>query len=317
MRRGSFLAALILSLAFIEARAGMREIILLPEKAHDPVYDFLAATEMTGAVLELPMDPHVTGADRSPEIDYLFTALRHGRPTPNGTMGLHLPWHGSLAVHMARPRPFETPAILRASGIRHVVVHDLSLRAAWEAIGLRLVHESPSGIAVFEVDSPLSVPRTPAELQERLFDLPHHHLVRGDAGFAGAIKAPDRVRVRAGEPYSFPIVVENQGTISWCANGRIFGLGSRGDLVVGLSRWPGPRPAWPRDMRDSDLTAVGLLPGDVAPGETARVLIRGLAPVRSGEYSADLDFQSTAERWMHGPDSAPAATRLIVEAFWN
>jgi hypothetical protein len=110
-----------------------------------------------------------------------------------------------------------------------------------------------------------------------------------------------------------PLVVENLGDLAWCAEGSVFSGAAR--VVVGVRAWtpldPGVPP--PLNVLGESLSGSGALPHDVAPGETAVVLLRGQAPVRPGLYRVAIDLH------IDGPDGAawfaPADSALaFIEA---
>lgn len=310
-RGGRAAAAALLAFAFLEARMGVHEVRVRPDRAADPAYAWIASRPEAGAVLDAPMGRSGVPAGDLLEAEALFAAAVHGRPTPNGMIATRIPWHEAIAVHLARPRPGETVEILRALGVRWVVARDSATAAAFEAAGLRPVEAAPAGSAVLLVESPLEIPRTPAEMQSRLASLPHARVPSGDVFLAGVVEAPARVSARAGRLFWIEAVVRNDGPETWCADGALTGLGPRGDVRLGVRNWRGAGGAAedrPLELRGRPLERRGLLPADVAPGETAAVPALLLAPRRPGLYRAEAGLVAEEIRWF----GATAAIEIEV-----
>lgn len=309
--RGLFL--ILLALSFCEARWNMHGVDLGIDRAADPAYAWIAAQPAPGGVLDLPMGSMDDPARMKIEYAALLPSLVHGRRTPNGTAGAPVAWQESIAAHTARPRPGETPELLRVLGIRFVVARDGATIATWKRIGLRRVFDSPTGSAVFEVDSPQAFPSSPTEAQDRLAESAHHHATDLH-GLDAVITCDTSPSVPPGWFTRFPIVVRNTGTETWCANGAIYGCGPRGDIMVGAFRMRGGAAEDALDPRGWPLIWHGSLPADVAPGETVTVTVMGLAPREPGVYTLDLDLHAFELGWFHPPDSHPCPVTLRVEA---
>lgn len=300
---------LLFVLSFWEARAGMHPIRLLPERAGDPAWRWLAEQDESGAVIDHPMGQHTIRAGDRHDIQSLFTFLMHGKPTPNGGIATFIPWHESLAVHLARPRPHETLLILRALGVRYVYATDTAAAASWIRAGLRPVYASDSGSFVLIVDSGVqSVPASPRELQDRLFPFFSEHGVVRDSvtPIVGTLRVDNPAVCRAGRPVIFAMVARNDGVDTWCASGALFGFGINRDVLVAIRRWQDvERPNRSvRDMEGYPLHAITLLPCDLAPGETVACGMRALAPPRPGNYRVFFDIYQGDKGWVHERDSA-------------
>ncbi len=308
------LLALLLALSFAESRMGMHATVIFPERARAEAWEWVGAQPGSYAVLEVPMRQILTFDGNLSEAETLFSSMRHGRPTPNGVMAIYLPWHESIAAHLARPQRPEVMALTRALGIRFIVARDDAAARPWIERGLRVVYADTLGLRVLEVEGAASPPRTPAELQERLFDLSHAKLLEDEADRKGAIIAPSRLAARAARKFEVAVEVRNMGTETWCVSGAAFGLGPAGDVIVQTRAWTeaeGPRVGQEvRGVRGQPMRVASMLPYDVAPGETAVAVVKGVAPPRPGRYRIDLDLQVRRGPWFHAADS-PAATMLI------
>jgi hypothetical protein len=323
---------LLLALSFIECRLGMHEAIVRPERAGDPAYAWVGAQPGDFAVLDAPMGFTGPGEYDLTEVHALTAALEHGKSTPNGAMAMQVPWHLSIQQHVARPRPTETPLLLRAFGIRYVVARDSSTAGAFERIGLRRVFDSPRGSRVFEVDSPLPVPQTPAELQERLFEFPHSRHLLETRPPSCRIEVPRKIEVSRGRSLNIPVIVTNTGSETWCAGGAIFGGGPRGDVIALVRRWEilgggaaalDGAAAWngaatkggaerrPLGLRGKPLTGVGYLPADCAPGESCPVTVHGRPPRERGLYRVWIDLCAADIQWFHS--NGEEASSVLVE----
>lgn len=305
----------LLGLAFLESRAGMREITVRPARAADPAYAWLARQPGDFAVLDLPKGQFSVPDLVEDDIDGLWLAWLHGKPTPNGMMAIDLPWLESINKHLARPRPGETPRLLQALGVGYVTAWQTGTAEDLQRAGLTPVFRSDAGVTVLRVDSPAAPARSPAEVQERLFDMAHPRIRAHSSSLRGSIQAPAEMTAAAMEFLRFHVIVKNDGTETWCANGAIFAAGPSGDVIVGTRRivgiGDGAEPE-PRGLHGEPQFLIGILPCDIAPGETGSVLMTGLAPRRPGLYRVDLDLTALNVCWFHPEDSSPTTMLLRV-----
>ncbi len=310
--RGAAAAALLLALAFLESRAGMRETRILPERAGDPAYAWIAGRAEAGGVVDAPMGRMLDMREDLWEAESLFAALVHGRPTPNGTIATLVPWHESIATHLARPRAGETPELLRALGVQFVVARDEGTAAGFEKAGLAVAHRSDSGSVVFEVDTPCPVPRHAAEVQERLYASAHERIHDDADSPAALITAPKQLDLRARKRFEFDVVVENTGAGAWCGDGAVYGQGPIGDVLLQARAWRGADGNVVRNHRGRPLPVWAPLPCDVHPGETVVVRVKGIAPRTPGLYDLDLDLIVNGLRWFHATDSGTARVEVVI-----
>lgn len=312
--RGRAGAAVLLVAALLEARLGMHEVSIRPERLDDPVYAWLADQPAEGAVLEMPMGMNSSFPTRDyAEAEALLTFLRHGKPTPNGTMALVLPWHDAIAVHLQRPRPLPTRALLEALGVRWVVAGDeTSVRAAG-VLDLREEWRSPTGVRVYGVDSPASVPTSPAVFQERMAAWMPRTPIEGDSGWSGRLAVPAALSVAPGAPIRIRGTAWNTGRETWSVRGALYGVGPAGDIQVASREWTsedGEEP--PRSLRGRPLRLSGLILADVAPGESAPFVIAGFAPRRRGTWKVELGLEARGLFPLHDAGRSPAVLRFEV-----
>ena len=316
--KGRVLAGVLVLMAFLESRAGMNAITILPDRFQDESYAWVARQEGDFAVIDLPMGSMIDPRRDLLEIASLYPALTHGRRTPNGTMATPMYWHQSIAAHVAHPWSRSTPVILRALGIGYAVARDDTAAGDCRAAGLKEVFASRGGYRVFAVDSAMTVPRHPAELQERLFEENHPHLSASTETLSISIDRIETIKARAGAEYEFYIVVTNTGTETWCARGAAFGMGPTGDPVIAIRTWmEHPAPDTPLNLIGRTLSAGGMLTRDLTPGESTSVLIHGLAPLVPGHYRASLDLYLQKMRWNSPLTSPPGVLDLEVLPWWT
>jgi len=110
--------------------------------------------------------------------------------------------------------------------------------------------------------------------------------------------------------------VRNAGSGTWPGNSFIYGRGNRGDVVAGIRAW---RPIAPpgdgvaQGLRGGTLTAVGMLPANLGPNESAVVFISGPAPAKPGVYLAEIDMGVVEGAWVSASQPAPVTVRVTVE----
>lgn len=296
-RAGKAVVVLLLFVGFFEARAGMNEVRIRPDRADDPAYRWIAVQTGEFGVVEVPMGRTTTRAGDLVEAEALFGASIHQKRTPNGTIATFMPWNESLAIHLARPRQNETLPILQAYGIRYVLAREPEIATALAGVGLTQVDFDKSRFAVLKVPNPSSVPQSPAELQERLLSFPHSRVRSETEVPLPKFDPRDGYLVYAGQPYSIELQVKNDGVDTWCGHGEIFGMGVRGSVIVTAREWEktdkselgdlGAAPVYTKDLRGKPLRGFGYLPFDVAPGESAIVQVRGFAPPDPGSYRVE------------------------------
>lgn len=301
-------AVILLVLSFLESRQGMHALAIRTDRVDDPVYTWIGASSEDGAVLDLPMGVVSSFGLELLETEAMLTQLRHGRPTPNGTMAMLVPWPDAIAVHMQRPRPDVTRALIENLGVRWVVARDSTSRETCEAIGFPLKWRSPSGIAVYVVDSPLSVPLTPADLQERMAPWMPLSPSEPDGALNAGISMAESVVLVARDPAFVFATVWNPGPDTWTARGALYGLGPVGDVWIATRWWHGVgggAPAQPLDYHGRPLSFSGMLQSDVAPGESGSAVLVGFAPPWRGRYRVAVDLKRQGQRWFHPRDEAP------------
>ncbi len=307
---------IILAASFLEARRPIGSFEALPARARDESYRWIAAQPGRFGVVDAPMGLETDREGVKLEIDALYAAAVHGKPTPNGSRATIIPWHESIAAHLARPDPSETPEILRALGVRYVVARDSATAEGFRHVGLASVFVSPGGFEVLEAEAPLTVPENPAELQARLFELSHHRIDEPFPGLGGRFLVPDTMTMGAGSFRLETITVVNDGRETWCGNGALLGLGPTGDVIPMMDRLEadgGGAEEDPRDPRGFPIRWGGALPCEVAPGESATVTFHCLAPRRPGVYRAYFDLVVRNRGAFHPPDRAPSVMTLVVE----
>lgn len=282
--RHRILAVVLVVAGFLEARHGMHEVTIRAAHVDDPAYAWLADQPEGGAVLELPMgfNGDYPKRDRD-EIASLLTSLKHGKPTPNGTMAMVIPWHDAIAVHLRRPRPGVTRALVEALGVRWIVARDETSARAAVSLGFETASAFPTGTRVYRVDSALSVPRSPAELQERMAAwMPRTPSWNGE-GWGARLEMPRVVAVELGAPLRLRGVAWNTGRETWTVHGAIYGLGPVGDLQVASRDWDGlDGSGEPRDLRGRSWRLSGRILADAVPGESAPIAFTGFAPRTPG-----------------------------------
>ncbi len=309
--RGRALALALLALSFVEARAGMHPVRILPERVDDPVLLWLEEQPGEFAVMDAPMGLLTVRGQHQEEAETMLVSLVHGRRTPNGTVAAHLRWHESIAVNTSDPAHDEAKRVLRALGVRYVMTRDASTEERYRRAGYPVARRSPSGTTVFEVEAPDAVPSNPDEFAKRLADDPFYRASRS-AGKVGAavVDAPARLSVRRGEPFELRLTVRNEGADPWAGDSYVYGREDAGDVIVGIRAWRRTDPGAPEiaaGPRGVALTAAASLPANLLPGETARVTLTATAPVRRGRYVAELDL-ATRGAGLGPADSRPAAT---------
>lgn len=291
---GRVAAAALLLAALLEARLGMHEVSIRPDRLDDPAYAWLAEQPAEGAVLEMPMGMNSSFPTRDfAEAESLLAFLRHGKPTPNGTMALVLPWHDAIAIQLQRPRPGRTREMLEALGVRWVVAGDeTSVRAA-EVMELAEAWRSPTGLGVYRVDSPASIPLSPAAFQERMAAWMPRTPIEGDSGWSGWLTVPTAISALPGAPIRIRGTVWNTGSETWSVRGALYGVGPAGDIQVATRAWTAADGAeWPRSLRGRPLRLSGPILADVAPGESAPFVIAGFAPRRRGTWHVELGLEA-------------------------
>jgi hypothetical protein len=293
----------------------MHSVEILPARMHDPVYQWLARQSGDFAVMEAPMGRSSVREQQLAEAESLLVSLVHGKRMPNGTMAADLPWHDSIAINTANPAHPEARHLLQVLGIRYVVVSDPDLAADYVAAGYQKAYVSPSGATAFEVPSPLSVPRNPQEVTERLAnDEFYMQLHQKEGAQGGRIKAPADYSVKSGRRFVMPIFVENTGQRTWAGHSFIYGHGREGDVVAGIRSWRRVDDnSMAKDWRGKYVVTLGMLSSNLLPGESCEVFVTGIAPVRRGSYLAELDFAAVGGPWVSPPDRPPVTMHISVE----
>lgn len=324
-RRGAVVAAALLTLSFAEARRPLREVDVRPPIPRAAAA-WIAAQPGDFAVAHLPMGLLDEFENERRRAVNLWTSAVHGRPTPSGRTSAVAPWHESIAAHLDRPEPGIADRLLRALGVRYVVVdggdEGREVVERLRRAGLAEAHRESDAV-VFEVAAAAPLPVTVASVQEVMMAAEHPHLDRPGRGRlrvagagAGAGAVGGRAAVAAGALCDVALVVENAGDISWCANGEVFGGGDR--VAVGVRWWravsPGADPA-PVDFNGRPLTARALLPFDLGPGETVPVRLRAFAPIRPGRYRVGIDLLVEGVAWFSPEDSPLLEIEVEVEPF--
>jgi hypothetical protein len=197
------------------------------------------------------------------------------------------------------------------------VTRDAATADSYRRAGYRAVRDSPSGIGVFEVESPDAVPRDPREVTRRLANDPFHAESRaGGKGDDFELTAPAELTVWPGARFDLPLTVRNQGRNAWAGDGYVYGRDDAGDVSVGIRRWrrvdsgtfeiaTGPRGA--------PLNATTSLPTNLLPGESAPVKLACTAPIRPGRYVAELDVAVRGSGSMGAARRPPATVSVLVE----
>jgi hypothetical protein len=314
-RKGALCAVLLLSIAFLEARQGMHAVEILPARMNDPVYQWLGRQSGDFAIMEAPMGSLSVRKQHLVEGESLLVSLVHSKRMPNGTMAANLPWHDSIAVNTANPAHPEARRLLQVLGIRYVVVSDPDLAADYVAAGYQKAFVSPSGATAFEVPSPLSVPRNPREVTERLAsDEFYMQLHQKEGAQGGRIKAPAEYSAKHGQRFVMPVFVQNTGRKTWAGQSFIYGHGQEGDIVVGIRCWRRVDDgSMAKDWRGKDVMTLGMLSSNLLPGENCEVFVTGIAPERRGSYLVELDFATVGGSWVSPPDRPPVTMHMRVE----
>ncbi len=313
--RGRVLAVALLAASFLEARAGVHPVRILPERAADPAFRWLAEQPGDFAVMEAPMGLLTVREQHLEEAGTMLVSLVHGRRTPNGTVAANLRWHESIAVNTANPAHAEAKRVLRALGVRYVVTRDAATAESYRRAGYRAVQQSPSGIGVFEVESPDAVPRGPREVTQRLANDPFYAESRaGGNGDAFELTAPADLTVGPGARFDLPLTIRNEGQNAWAGDSFVYGRDDGGDVSVGIRRWrrvDSGAAEIAAGPRGTPLNATTSLSSNLLPGESAPVTLACTAPIRPGRYVAELEVVVKGSGSM-GAARRPAATVSVL-----
>ncbi|MDD4872120.1 MAG: hypothetical protein PHR77_16310 [Kiritimatiellae bacterium] len=316
-RNGKIFAVVLMMLSFFEARAGMHSVRILPERAGDPAYRWLAEQAGDFAVFEAPMGLVAVREQHIVEAETMFTSLVHGRRTPNGTLAADMPWHESIAVNTANPAHGEAKRLMRALGVRYVVTKDPETTERYEKAGYHKSYSSPSGISVFEVESPMSLPSGPTELAKRLEPDPlYMETHSGQKANAANFRVPARMELRKGSRFVMPILVRNSGQNTWAASSYIYGKEEKGDVFAGIRRWRRIDPEVgeiARGPRGEILGIAGYLPSNLSAGEITEMFVAGIAPIIPGRYIAEIDIGIRGAGWMSPPGRPVVTAEVMVK----
>lgn len=314
--RGRVLAVVLLAVAFLEARAGMHPVPILPERAEDPVYRWLAEQPGEFAVMEAPMGLLTVREQHLEEAQSMLVSLAHGRRTPNGTVAANLRWHESIAVNTSNPAHAEARRVLQALGIRFVVTRDATTAEDYRRAGYRPAQGSPSGIVVFEVDGPDPVPERPQQVLQRLARDPLLAGARAPGGDRSVhLSAPAELSVPAGGWFELPLTVRNDGANRWAGDSFLYGRDGTGDVAIEIRGWrriDSSAEEVALGPRGTPLTATASLGTNLEPGESAEITLSGTAPIRPGRYTAELDLAIRGAETPRVPGPPAASVSVLV-----
>jgi len=315
-RNGRIVAIVLLAVSFLEARAGMHAVDILPERAGDPAYKWLAECSGDFAVLEAPMGLAAVREQHLAEAETMLTSLMHGKRTPNGTLAADMPWHESIAVNTANPAHGEAKRLMQALGVGYVVVKDAVTADLYGRAGYRCVYGSQSAVSVFAVESPMSLVSNPDELARRLEgDRSYKETHSGGQGNSADMRAPSVLTLNKGCRFELPVTIRNTGQNPWAGASQIYGRGDSGDVAAGIRRWKNMNPAvsdFARGPHGEVLGSAGFLPCNLLPGESADVIVSGIAPIVPGRYAAEVDMIIKGVGWAGSPDRPPVTVMVTV-----
>jgi len=315
-RHGKVLAVILLCISFLEARAGMHAVRVLPERADNPAYQWLARQPGDFAVLEVPAGLNNVRLQQLGEAESMMVALVHGKRTPNGTFAASMPWHDSICVNTANPAHGEAKRVLQALGVGYVVARDASAGREYARAGYRCVYGTNSDVSIFEVESPCPVAEGLEDLASRLKpDIFRAQTGSSEKPESASIRAPAILQVNKGDRFELPVTIRNTGSNTWAGNSYIYGKGGAGDIVAGFRCWRRGKtgvPDFARGPRGEILGATGSLPCNLLPGESAEVIITGIAPVIPGSYAVEVDIAVKGLGWVSPDDSPPVTIQAEV-----
>jgi hypothetical protein len=272
-------------------------------EALPPVYRALASAA-PGPVLEIPMArPRTDLRAMGRESEYMLYSTFHWHPLLNGYSGYRpLTFAPVLALVADLPGVRATELLTRTTGLRYVIVHLSSLPAAdrskWlDPPGLRLVDRYGWDL-LFEVPDPPPADLLPAfiDVGERatsVLGTPLAPVPESERRVELVLEAPSKSRVRGGGTIDVAVEVTNRSGVVWPA------LSSTGDHLVTLAaRWLDETGAI---LQES--LAVGRLPYDLEPQESARAAATIAVPVLRGKATASRLVVGVAQdgQWFDDP----------------